>query len=132
VNRLYSRQGDAGLCPQAGEHDLLAAAFLDGRDEVPVVPRVHGRTFNGFLPRKDGSNLWPEVSAERFRFHRRQNDRHVEHAGGLGEGDRVVDDRLAIEVAGPEQHLRLMVDQRHDAIVGSQESLLTQLGAIAV
>ena len=132
VNGLHSRQGDAGLCPQAGEDDLLAAALLDRCDEVPVVPRVHRRAFNRLLARKDRSNLWPEVSAERFRFDCRQHDGHVEYTGRLGERDRVVDDRLAIEVAGPEQHLRLMVDQRHDAIVGSQEPLLTQLWASAV
>ena len=44
----------------------------------------------------------------------------------------VVDDSLAVEIACSKQHLALMVDQRHDAIVRSQESLLAQFWTIAV
>src|SRR5438552_1736240 len=38
VEGLNRRQRDAGFGPQASEHDLFPPAFLDGGDEVLVVP----------------------------------------------------------------------------------------------
>jgi hypothetical protein len=81
-----------------------------------------------FLSRKDRSNLGPKIAAERLRFHRRQHDRHVEHAGGLGESDRVVDDRLTIAIAGSEQHLRLMVDHATTQLSGVKSPFSLSFG----
>jgi hypothetical protein len=74
----------------------------------------------------------PYVAAERLRLNRGQNHRHIEHPCGFFECHSVVDDSLAVEIACSKQHLTLMIDQRHDAIVRSQESLLVQFWTIAV
>src|SRR6266853_3106351 len=132
MKRLYRRQGNTGFRPKAGNENLLASAFFDRGDKVLVVPRVHGRTLDGFLSREYGSQLRPHIPAEGLGLDRCQNHGHIEHPCGFSECHGVVDDSLAVEIACPKQHLALMVDQRHDAIVRSQESLLTQFWTIAV
>src|SRR5712664_4692563 len=112
--------------------NLLASAFFDRGDKVFVVPRVHGRTLDGFLPREYGSQLRPHISAKGLRLDRCQNHGHIENPCGLSECHGVVDNSLTVEIACSKQHLALMVDQRHDAIVRSQESLLTQFWTISV
>ncbi len=74
---------------------------------------------------KMSQNLGPHVAAEALGFHRAEDHRHVEHPGGLGEGNVVVDDRLTVEARHAEEHLRLEIDQRDDAVVWGQQSLLT-------
>src|SRR5882724_13586916 len=132
VDRLNRGKRHASLGPQPSKHDLFATRLFNGRYEVLVVPRVHGRTLDGFLPREYGSQLRPHISAEGLRLDRGQNHRYIEHPCGFSECHSVVDDSLAIEIACSKQHLALMVDQRHDAIVRGQESLLTKLGTISV
>src|SRR6266568_3805 len=132
MKRLHRRQRNTGFRPKAGNENLLASAFFDRGDKVFVVPRVHGRTLDGFLRWKYGSQLRPHVPAEGLRLDRCQNHRYVEHPCSFSECHGVVYDSLAVEIACSKQHLALMVDQRHDAIVRSQESLLTQFWTIAV
>src|SRR6266436_6230254 len=132
MKRLHGRQCNAGLRPKAGDENFLAPAFFDRRDKVFVVPRVHGRTLDGFLPREYGSQLRPHISAKGLRLDRCQNHGHIENPCGLSECHGVVDNSLTVEIACSKQHLALMVDQRHDAIVRSQESLLTQFWTISV
>src|SRR5256886_12997106 len=122
------RKGDARLGPEARQHDLRSTGRLDRGHEVLVVPRVHGRPFDGRLRRKHRLKLRPEIPGKVVRLHRREHDRYVEDAGGLGEGDGIVDDRLTIEIRDAEEHLRLMVDERDNAIVLSQETFFTALG----
>src|SRR5215470_6295015 len=124
VNRLYRRESYAGFRPKSAQNDLLAAGFLDRRDKVLVVPSIHRRPLDGFLARKHRAELRPDVSAERFRFDSREHNRQSEHSRGFAQCYGIVDNRLTIEVAYPEEHLWLMIDQRHDAIVGGQEPLL--------
>src|SRR6266853_28690 len=104
----------AGLCPKAGDENFLAPAFFDRRDKVFVVPRVHGRTLDGFLPREYGSQLRPHISAKGLRLDRCQNHGHIENPCGLSECHGVVDNSLTVEIACSKQNLALMVDQRHD------------------
>src|ERR1700745_3463792 len=66
MNRLYRWKRNTDFCPKAGNENLLATAFFDRGDKVSVVPRVHGRTLDGFLPREYGSQLRPHISAERL------------------------------------------------------------------
>src|SRR6266436_4838871 len=132
MNCLNRRKRNTGLRPKAGNENLLASASFDRGDKVLVVPRVHGRTLHGFLPREYGSQLRPHVPAKGLRLDRCQNHRYIEHPCGFSECHGVVYDSLAVKIACSEQHLALMVDQRHDAIVRSQESLLTQFWTIAV
>src|SRR6266850_210613 len=132
MNCLNRRKRNTGFRPKAGNENLLASAFFDRGDKVLVVPGVHGRTLDGFLSREYGSQLRPRVPAEGLRLDRCQNHRYIEHSCGFPERHGVVDDSLAVEIACSKQHLALMVDQRHDAIVRSQESLLTQFWTIAV
>src|SRR6266478_1431779 len=99
VDRLYRGKRHASLRPQAGKHDLFASAFLDRGDKVLVVPRVHGRTLDGFLPREYRSQLRPHIPAEGLRLDRGQNHRYIEHSGGFSECYCVVDDSLAVEIA---------------------------------
>jgi hypothetical protein len=40
------RQRYAGFGPKAGHDDLLLAGFLNGRNELLVVPGVHAGTFD--------------------------------------------------------------------------------------
>src|SRR5204863_8434421 len=54
VDGLDRRQGDAGLRPQAGEHDLPAPAFADRGDKILTVPRVTRGAFDRRLFRADG------------------------------------------------------------------------------
>src|SRR6185369_1512132 len=49
MKRLYRRRRNTFLGPKAGNENLLASAFFDRGDKVFVVPRVHGRTLDGFL-----------------------------------------------------------------------------------
>src|SRR6185369_9278584 len=132
MNRLHRRKRNTDFGPKAGNENLLASAFFDRGDKVFVVPRVHGRTLDGFLPREYGSQLRPHVPAEGLRLNCCQNHRYVEHSCGFSEGHGAVDDSLAVEIACSKQHLALMVDQRQNAIVRSQESLLAQFWTIAV
>src|SRR5713226_2884243 len=132
MKRLHSRKRNTGFRPKTGNENLLASAFFDRGDKVFVVPGVHGRTLDGFLPREYGSQLRPHIPAEGLRLDRCQNYRYIEHPCGFSECHGVVYDSLAVKIACSEQHLALMVDQRHDAIVRSQESLLTQFWTIAV
>src|SRR5882757_3154914 len=132
VDRLYCGKRHASLRPQPSKHDLFAPCLFNGRNEVLVVPRVHRRTLDGFLPREYGSQLRPHIPAEGLRLDCGQNHRYIEHPCGFSECHGVVDDSLAIEIACSKQHLALMVDQRHDAIIWSQESLLAKLGTISV
>ena len=115
-----------------GEHDLLLAGFLDGRDEVLVVPRIHRGTLDGLLTRKDRLELRPHVAAEGLGFDGGQHNRHVEDPRRLCQGDRAVDDRLTIEIRGSEEHLRLVIDERDDAIVGREQSFFAALYATVV
>src|SRR5882672_3359036 len=119
MQRLHCRKRNTGFRPKAGNENLLASAFFDCGDKVFVVPRVHGRTLDGFPPREYGSQLRPHISAEGLRLDRGQNYGHIEYPCGLSECHGVVDDSLAVEIACSKQHLALMVDQRHDAIVRS-------------
>jgi len=128
VDRLHGRKRDARLRPEARQHDLRSTGGFDRGHEVLVVPRVHGRPFDGRLRRKHRLKLGPEIPGKAVRLYRREHDRYLEDAGGLGEGDGIVDDRLTIEIRDAEKHLRLMVDERDDAIVLSQETFFTALG----
>src|SRR5207237_3942016 len=54
VDGLDCRQGDAGLRPQAGQHDFLPAALPDGGYEVLIVPGVHAGALDGRQFGEDG------------------------------------------------------------------------------
>src|SRR5258705_13301983 len=79
VDRLYRGKRYASFGPQPSKHDLFAPGFFNGRYEVFVVPRVHGRTLDGFLPREYGSQLRPHISPEGPRLDRGQNHRYIEY-----------------------------------------------------
>ena len=98
LHGLHGGQRDAGLGPQAGQHDLLPPRLLDGGDESLVVPGVHRRALDDGVGREHGLHLRPEVPAEGFGLDGAEDHRDVEHARGLRERDDVVDDRLAVEV----------------------------------
>jgi hypothetical protein len=70
--------------------------------------------------REHREELRPDISTEALRFYRCDNDGHIEHSGGFRQRDGMVDDRLAIGISGAEEHLWLVIDECHDAIVGSQ------------
>jgi hypothetical protein len=120
VNSLNSRKGNAGLSPEPTQDDLLATRSLDRRDEVLVIPGVHRGTLDRLLFREHGSYLGPKITTKAFRFYCRQYDRKLEELSGFRECHCVIYDRLAIEVANPEQHLRLMIYQSHYAIIWGQ------------
>src|SRR6266404_1534721 len=119
-------KGDADLSPETSQDDLLAASSFDRRDEVLVVPGIHRCPFDRFLVWKDCLYLGPNIPTETFRLPRREHDRDVENLSGLRECHRVVNDRLPIEVADTEQHLRLVVNQSNHAVVRRQESFLAE------
>jgi hypothetical protein len=96
-------------------------------DEILVVPRVHGRTFNGRLVREDGLNLRPEIAAETLGFHRAEDHRDLENPGGFRERHIVVDNRLAVKIGNAEEHLGLEIDNRHHAVVRGQQPFFTPL-----
>ena len=79
----------------------------------------------GVLTGKDRLELRPDVAAEALGFDRGQHNRHVEDSRRLGEGDGAVDDRLPVEVRGSEQHLGLMIDERHNTVVRCEESFFS-------
>ena len=120
MERLHGRKGDTRFRPESREHELLPTGRLDRRHEVLVVPGVHGGPLDRRLLRKHRADLWPLIPTEALRFDRCEDDRHIEHPGGLCEGDGVVDDRLAIEIRDTEDHLGLVIDECDDAIVRSQ------------
>src|SRR5205823_6763502 len=127
VNGLHGRKGNARLRPQPGQHDLLPTALLDRGHEVLVVPRVHGRTFDRYVVREHGLDLWPEIPAEARGFDGGEHEGDLEHACGLRERHGVIDDGLAVEVGDAEEHLGLKVDERDDAVVRCQEPLFAEL-----
>src|SRR6266852_8129604 len=79
VNRLYRGKRNTDFCPKAGQNDLLAAGFLDCRDEVLVIPGVHRGSLDRLLAGKYRAELRPHISAERLRLDGRQDYRHIEH-----------------------------------------------------
>jgi hypothetical protein len=85
------------------------------------------RPLNRFLAGKYRSELRPHISAERLRFDRREYNRQFEHSCGFGERHRVIYNGLTIKVAYPKQHLWLMIDERHNAIVWSEQPFFTTL-----
>jgi len=87
--------------------DLLAPGSFDRCDEVLVVPGIHSRTVQSAPGSETLPLLGPNIPAEAFRLHRSEHDRDVEYLGSLRECHGVVNDRLTIEVADSEQHLRL-------------------------
>jgi hypothetical protein len=99
---------------------VVPAGLLHGVNESFVVPRVHRGPFDRVLLRENDSDLRPEVSAEAFRFNSGENHREIENPRSLGQGNGVVDDLLAIKIAGAKKHLRLMIYQRNQAVVGRQ------------
>src|SRR4029077_1681453 len=127
VYRLYRGKSHAGFRPQSGQNDLLAASFFDRCHEVLVIPGVHRRPLDGFLAGIHRSELRPHISAERLRFDSREYNRQFEYSCGLSERDHAIDNPLAVGIADSEQHLWLMVDQRHNAIVGSEQPFFTAL-----
>jgi len=62
---------------------FLRSGFFDRSDKVLVVPGVHGRTLDGFLPREYGSQLRPHIPAEGLRLDRGQDYGHIEYPCGL-------------------------------------------------
>src|SRR5580765_3582933 len=70
MNRLHRGKRDTDFCPKAGQNDLLAAGFLDCRDEVLVIPRVHRGSLDRLLAGKYRAELRPHISAERLRLDR--------------------------------------------------------------
>src|SRR4029077_4238499 len=89
VNRLHRRKRNTDFRPKAGNENLLAPALFDRGHKVLVVPGVHGRTLDGFLPGEYGPQLRPHVPAERLRLDRRQNHGYIEHPCGFSEGHGV-------------------------------------------
>ena len=75
---------------------------------------------------EDGLELRPDIPAKAFRFDGGEHDRNVEYSGAFRECHDVVNDSLTVKVAGSEQHLWLMVDQRHNAILRSQQPLFAE------
>src|SRR5260370_19430550 len=127
--RLYRGTSHAGFRPQSGQNDLLAASFSDRCHEVLVIPGIHRRPLDGFLGGIHRSELRPHISAERLRFDRREYNRQFEYSCGLSERDHAIDNPLAVGIADSEQHLWLIVDQLHNAIVRTPEPPFTQFGA---
>src|SRR6266699_884066 len=124
LNRLHRGKRNTDFCPKSGQNNLLAAGFRDCRDEVLVIPGVHRGSLDRLLAGKYRAELRPHVPAKRFRLDGREDYRHIEHPRGFSECHCVVDNGLPIEVADAKQHLWLMVDQRHNAVVRCQEPLL--------
>src|SRR5689334_2467285 len=102
VNGLNGRKGNAGLSPEPTQDNLLATCSFDCLDKVLVIPRVHRRTFNGLLLREHRSYLGPKITTKAFRFYCRQYNRNLEKPSSFRECHRVINDRLAIEVANTE------------------------------
>jgi len=93
----------------------IAAAVFDDVDFKPVLDRL---------------DLRPHVAAEGLGLDRGQDHRHFERPGCFTQNEIVVDDRLAIEIADAEQHLRLQVDDGDHAVIGCQQTLLAELWAV--
>ena len=76
-----------------------------------------------------GKMAWscgPDIPAKAFRFDGGKHNGNVEYSDGFRESHDVVNDSLTVKVAGSEQHLWLMVDQRHNAILRSQQPLFAE------
>src|SRR5437667_5602578 len=115
VNGLDGWKRDTRFRPQARQDDLLPASLLDRRNEVLVVPGIHGRTLNGHLVWKDSLDLRPDMATETFGLDRTEDDWNLEHPCGFGEYQVVVDNGLAIEVRDAKKHLRLKINLRDNA-----------------
>src|SRR3989475_10617814 len=85
VDGLQGRKRDAGFSPQSGQDNLLSTALLDCRNEVPVVPGIHGRTLNGHLVWEDSLDLRPDMATETLGLDRTEDDWNLEHPCGFGE-----------------------------------------------
>ena len=71
----------------------------------------------GVLVGVDGLELRPHVPTIAFRFDSGEHYGSLKYSGGFRQCHDIVNDSLTIEVADSEQHLWLMIDQRHNAIV---------------
>src|SRR6266478_8706136 len=132
VDRLYRGKRHASLRPQPSKHDLLASCLFNGRYEVLVVPRVHRGTLDRLLTREYSSELRPHLAAKGIRFDRGEHHRYVKHSRSFRKSRGVVNDRLAVEIRCSKEHLWLMVDERHNTVIGREKSLLAKLGTISV
>jgi hypothetical protein len=99
---------------------MLCSAFpqCSGADEVALLVSQYHR----------GRHVRPEVPAEGLGLDRAEDHGHVEDACRLRQGDDVVDDGLTVEVRHAEHHLRLVVDGRHDAVVGRESPFSLSFG----
>jgi hypothetical protein len=104
-------RGNAGLSPEPTQDNLLATCSFDRCDKILAIPRVHRGTFDRLLFWEHGSYLGPKIPTNAFRFYSRQYDRNLEKLSSFRECHRVINKRLAIEVANSEQHLRLMISE---------------------
>jgi hypothetical protein len=71
---------------------------------------------------KDCLDLRPQIAAETHGFHRGQDHGDLENPGGFGERHVVVDDRLAVKIGHAKEHPGLEIDNRHHAVVRSQQT----------
>jgi len=126
MNRLDRRQGNTGFRPKAGHENLPASAFLDRGDKVFVVPPSSWKTLDGFLPREirlAAAATYPlkDFVSTVVKTTGTSNPLRPFRCHGC------CDDSLAVEIGLFQTAFGPDVDQRHDAIVRSQESLLTSV-----
>jgi hypothetical protein len=76
--------------------------------------------------------LRPHVAAKGIRFDCGEHHRHIKHSGSFRKSDGVVNDCLSVEIRRSKEHLWLVVDERHHAIVWGQQTLFTSFCSTVV
>lgn len=66
--------------------------------------------------------LGPDVSREALGLHRSEDYWDIEDPAGLCQCDGVVLQHVAIDALHSKGHLRLMIDEYHSAVLGSEKS----------
>jgi hypothetical protein len=70
-------------------------------------------------------NLRPQIAAETFGFNGGENDGYIENPGGFRKRHgAIINDGLPVEIGSAKEHLRLVVDQRHHAVVCGQQTFI--------
>ncbi len=123
LDRREHGADDAHRGPQAGDDEARLAELVDAGDDVGVLPAVHRGAIDEVELRLGGADLGEDRAREGLFGHGGEDRGDAEDAGRAGHQGGVVAQQDAVDRAGGERHLRLVVDEDQGVIAGVSSDL---------